>query len=157
MLHPDKRRGAIRRKAAGRRQPCASPPGHCRQSRKYRRSASRRYGVRPSRGGAKHQPGTNTPHRAHYKKLRSRRGSKCRPAIGVRAESRVTCKTDHAGNVGVVRPGATVSGGHAQALKIRWKFLSSRAGRLCPADHRQKSAALGWCNSRFSPRHGLKF
>lgn len=68
MLRPDSRQWAIRRKAAGRRQPCASPPGRCRQSRKYRRSASMRYGVRPSRSG-------------------------------------VTCKTDHAGNIGVVRPG----------------------------------------------------
>ena len=72
MFRWDSGKWAIRRKAAGRRQSCASPPGESWPSRESRHRAPRRYVARPSRSGVTFKP------------YRAASGKYCRSGICVR-------------------------------------------------------------------------
>ena len=157
MFRPDERRGAIGRQVCGTAADVRAPSGALSPKPEISALCVPALRCPAFAGRPKRQARNNPATPGALKILRSRRGSNYRPAVGVRAGSRVTCKTENAGNVGVVRPGATVSGAPAQALQTRREFLPLRSRLVCPAGHRPESAALGWCNSRFSSRFGLRF
>ena len=121
MFHPDGRQWANRRKAVA---AAACRPGFCNLLAKPEMSALCVPALRcPAFAGRPKRQARNNPATpGALKILRSRRGSNYRPAVGVRAGSRVTCKTENAGNVGVVRPGATVSGAPVPARSTAGKL-----------------------------------